>query len=712
MPDEFLMVDAGSEVNGVPVSNPKVIGLAYGGGKISLPGWKHPVVVDLAGLMIPETVPLLANHENRTTARVGMVRARLVDNTLEIEGEILATTDLAANIVRQAREGADWQLSIGAEVKASELIRAGTSRPVNGRMVEGPFFLIANSLLREVSVVAVGADGDTRMRVVAQFVLLGGPSMDNAKDTEFDQWLREVGIQAEGLATAAREKLHLAFDAERAAKTPAVPPLGPTPAPLPTPPAPPQKPPVVATAALAAPAPTPDTIAASAGLAAVPVIDAQGVAEEAVKRERDRISAIQAVCDGEYQDIEREAIRANWSAEQAGQEILRRLRANRPQADARVTAFAATRKPDTAQSIEAALCMRCGLEGEELTAHYGEAVVDAAHRDRRISLQELFGRCLSMEGHYFRSFDNDAIRAAFSSVSLPGILSNVANRKLLRAYESQPIIATRLCREGDLANFNEAERYRLTDVGDLEPIAADGTLKHGGMREEKASNQLETWGKIFTLTRKMIVNDDLGAFMAIPAGLGAKAARKIDILFFQRLLKNPNSLFSDKHKNLLSGTDSVLSAESLGNATQMFLDQTDADGQSINNQPKFLLVPTGLRIAARELLNSVTFTAVGGPDLKTRIPTYNALQDDGLEVISSAYLSNKNYTGWSAKSWYLFGDPAVTDTFEIGYLRGQRHPTVEKTSVDFEELGMKFRVFFDLGVREQDHRGMVKSVGQ
>ena len=41
---------------------PKVAGLAYGGGKMNLPGWKFPVVVDLAGMEIPDTVPLLTNH--------------------------------------------------------------------------------------------------------------------------------------------------------------------------------------------------------------------------------------------------------------------------------------------------------------------------------------------------------------------------------------------------------------------------------------------------------------------------------------------------------------------------------------------------------------------------------------------------------------------------------------------------------------------------
>ena len=140
------------------------------------------------------------------------------------------------------------------------------------------------------------------------------------------------------------------------------------------------------------------------------------------------------------------------------------------------------------------------------------------------------------------------------SVSLPGILSNVANKKLLQSYEAQPIIAMKLCSTGDLNDFKENDRFRLTDVGDLLPIAADGEIKDGGLIEESAKNQLDTYGKKFCLTRKMIINDDLGAFMKVPTAMGNRAARLIDQLFFSRLLSNPaqadgKALFALSYEN-------------------------------------------------------------------------------------------------------------------------------------------------------------------
>jgi len=255
----------------------------------------------------------------------------------------------------------------------------------------------------------------------------------------------------------------------------------------------------------------------------------------------------------------------------------------------------------------------------------------------------------------------------------------------------------------------------------LERVADGGEIKEGGVKEEKAVNQLDTYGKKFCLTRKMVINDDLGGFMKVPVAMGNRAARLIDQLFFARLLSNPNQgdgkeLFHADHKNLLSGVDSVLAAEGLRMAVQTFLDQVDSDGQPINIEPRFLLVSTGLKHTAIELTKGATLIIAGG-DASSGVnptirPALNSLVDEHLSVVSSPYLANSKYEGASSKAWYLFGDPKQIDTFEVGFLRGKRTPTVERGDTDFNTLGLWFRVYFDLGVREQDHRGMVKSNGQ
>jgi hypothetical protein len=650
---------------------PKVAGLAYSGGKMNLPGWKHPVVVDLAGMDIPESVPLLANHENRTDARVGMVKAKVVDGTLAIEGEIVSESAGAGDIIAQARSGADWQLSIGADVRRHEVIQAALD--VNGKRQEGPFHLVRASILREVSVVAVGADRATTMHVAAKFILHNpgkGDTMPNEISND---------------VTAPAAETHPGEN-----------------------PQPPKAVAAMAVTAAAEPAP----------LQAAPDVNtlARDAAANAVKAERERVGAIQSACNGEYPEIERDAIKGGWSPDAVIRKVLETMRAERPSASVAISVKTAPEGDDMRRTIEAAMCLRSGVGADALEKTYGGKVVEAGMREMDMPLKQLVIECMKLDGiAYSRGFDNETIRAAFSSVSLPGILSNVANKKLLQSYEAQPVTAMRLCSTGDLNDFKENDRFRLTDVGDLLPIAPDGEIKDGGVVEESAKNQLDTYGKKFCLTRKMIINDDLGAFMKVPTAMGNRAARLIDQLFFSRLLKNPvqgdgKALFHGTRKNLLSGATSALSGDALKKAIQVFLDQVDADGQPISVEPRYLLVPTALKHLAIELTRGATLIMSGGADNTVR-PAINVLADENLQVVSSPYLANAAYDGASDVAWYLFGAPEQIDTFEIGFLNGKRTPTVERGETDFNTLGMWFRVYFDLGVREQDHRGMVKAIG-
>lgn len=630
--NEFVLIEAAG-------SRPKVNGLAYSGGKMKLPGWKHPVVVDLAGMSIPESVPLLTNHENHTSSRVGMVHAAVEENQLTISGEIVAEGDKADGIVAQAKAGADWQLSIGAEVEDAELVQG--KRLVNGIEHAGPFYHIKKSTLREVSVVAVGADSSTQMKVTAQFNLKGEMIQMNEPENKIE--------------TA---------------------------------------PEVQATAAV--PAPAPDT------------------ANAAMQSERERVLKIHTLCNGEFPEVEAKAITEGWDAATASEHILAAYRAKQPSADVNILVKADA--PATRKTLEAAMCLRAGIAEDVMLKAYGEQTLDAAMPDMDMPLKNLMLECMRIEGMSVpRSFDNAAIQAAFSTVSLPGILSNVANKKLLQSYEAQPITALKLCSTGDLNDFKENDRFRLTDVGDLLPVAPDGEIKDGGLIEEGAKNQLDTYGKKFCLTRRMIINDDLGAFMKVPVAMGNRAARLIDQLFFSRLLANPvqadgKNLFHNAHKNLLGGATSALSGDSLKKAIQMYLDQVDSDNQPISVEPRYLVVPTALKYLAIELTRGATLIMSGGTENTVR-PAVNVLADENLQVVSSPYLANSAYPGASANSWYLFGSPGQVDTFEIGYLKGKRTPTVERGDLDFNVLGMWFRVYFDVGVREQDHRGMLKANG-
>lgn len=680
---------------------PRVFGLAYGGGRITLGNWQYPIVVDLAGLAIPESVPLLANHENRTSARVGIIRARVEAGCLFIEGEIVSSGGLAEGIVEQGKAGADWQLSIGAETLEAELVKAGVKRTVNGQSQVGPFFHIKRSVLREVSVVAVGADMSTRMHIAASFTLTGGITSPFYGDIamDFTEWLQANGFDADSLPENALAKLKLAYEAEQ----------NPLPEEKPAP-----KPPVKASKESG----RDDTVESP-----LPPVNAKLEAENAVKAERDRVAAIQEMCSGEFPRLEQEAIRMGWSVEDASQKVLKAMRESRPRADVRVaTAMERGVRDFDSNVIEAALCFRANFTDDEIVKSYGEQTAELAYKKRNLGLRGLVQLCAQMAGHPNDGvFDDETIYAAlragdirasgFSGISLPNILSNVANKRMMKSFQGIPLIAPKLCSESEVTDFKERPSLRMTELGDLQPVAPDGEIKHFSLTEESATNQADTQAMLIAITRKMIYNDDLGVFMKLADGIGARAARVLDLVFFNRLLANPNNLFSDGNGNYAEGPDTGMSADAMQRALKMFMLQKDAGGHPVNVAPRFLLVPVSQKHPAMEILGSRTLSATGS-DNRRRIPTYNPLADEHIEIVATPYLENPNYRGSSAKAWYLFADPQFVDTFEIVYLQGRRVPTVQTAEADFNKLGMQLRVFWDFGVREQDFRGMLKFKGE
>ena len=378
---EFTLIEA---ANG---AKPKVMGIAYSGGKMNLPGWKHPVVVDLAGMDIPDTVPLLTNHENKTDSRVGIISASIKDNALEISGEIVSDSKDAQDIVAQGKAGADWQLSIGADVKECELVKS--SRSVNGQEIEGPFYHVTKSTLREVSVVAVGADAHTSMKVTAQFNL-SKPNIEGESMTEENK--NNVSAADETVNTEQEKKQETAAPAAKETEA--------------------EKKPEQAKAEA-----TPAAITASA-------TDVSATAKEAavaaVKAERERVSAIQGICNGEFPEIEKQAIASGWTPEVVTKKVLETIRAERPAASVNISVKAKPEGGEMRKTLEAAMSLRCGVDADTLEKSYGAQTVEAGMREMDMPLKQLLVECMKLDGiPYSRGFDNETIRAAFPACLCP-----------------------------------------------------------------------------------------------------------------------------------------------------------------------------------------------------------------------------------------------------------------------------------------------------
>jgi hypothetical protein len=441
---------------------------------------------------------------------------------------------------------------------------------------------------------------------------------------------------------------------------------------------------------------------AAAPAAEIPSIAAQMRAEAAA--ESARIGAIRKACAGQHAEIEAKAIADGWDATKAELEV---LRASRPLTGAPA---AHVRGADASpEVVEAALCKAGGLPGIE--RHYDERTLEAADRRWRhgLGLQEALLEAAWAGGHTGRSVKGDTrgvLQAAFSNFSLPGIFSNVANKFLLSGFTAvegawRSVAATR-----SVSDFRQVTSYRMNGAFVYDEVGPAGELKHGDTGEESFTNQVKTYGKMFSLTRQDIINDDLGALSAVPSRIGRGAALKLNQVFWAAFLAN-GSFYTTARKNYASGATSAFGIDSLTAAEQLFLDQVDTDGQPMAISPQILLVPTALNAKAALLMAS---TELRDTASSTKYPTLNP-HAGKYRVVYSAYLSNATLAGNSSAAWYLLANPSDMPVIEVAFLNGREQPTVESAEADFNVLGVQMRGYFDFGVALQDWRGGVKMAG-
>lgn len=457
----------------------------------------------------------------------------------------------------------------------------------------------------------------------------------------------------------------------------------------------------------------------------------QVIDDDPAAGERQRCQAISAALTGypnlgdKGPKIVAQAISEGWTEDRAHLEMIQQSRGPIPQnASGNGEHFRGGMQPDQVKVIEAAMCLSNGLDEKFLSGHYDERTLDAATSKplQRAGLHTLMRTTLRAAGRDadFSRMDNDTIRATFeadrmlrasggqfSTMSLPGILSNFANKFMLQSYNSVPVTWKLFCSIAEATNFKPQYRYRLIGNGQMAIVPPTGELSFRGLQEQDYTNQIHTEGCIIGLSRQAIINDDLGAFTSVPKVIGRMGAIALERAVFTLVLANSNTFFSSDNGNYQSGGGSALNTDSLTGAEQLFLQQVDDNGDPILVMPKVLLVPPSLNVVASQLTRSAE---IRDTTASLKYPTGNPHIGRFTPAVSP-WLENANIAGNSATGWYLFADPGDVAAFEVAFLGGQLAPTIQSGETDFDTLGIKTRGFFDFGVAQQDYRAGVFSAG-
>lgn len=638
--------------------------VAYTGQKMNVAGfWDAPVVIDLNGMKKGNgKKPILLDHDPRQ--RVGHSEAVSVNGaSMGVDGVISGASPAAEEVSLSSANGFPWQASVGLMVSEVTFVKEGKSVTVNGQHHEGPVYVARKSTLKEVSFVTMGADDHTSAKVAAS------AKLREQNMNEFEKWLQAMELDAATLTEAQAKALKAKFDAEVAAKNPTTSPVTP-------------------------PAATP--LQASEPSAE----DVVKVRRQALAAEEKRVAAILKAAE-QHPEIRAQAIAEGWTDVQTELAVIKAERAKPP-------AIHSSSTPLEGIVVEAALAQAGGMQN--LDKRFKPEVLEAAHKQYqgRISLQEILLQAARQSGYSYHSPHQairgnlkDVLKAAFSTISLPGILSNTANKSLLDGFTYAEQAWRAISSVSSANDFKQMSRYRLTDNMVFEKVGKSGEIKHGTVGEETFTNQVETYGKMLSITREDIINDDLGALTAVPRLLGTGAGDALNDVFWADWLDDA-SFFSTGNANYITGAGTTLQISQLDALNLKFAKQTKPNGKPLGMTPSILLVPPELWATALELMQSTTINT-GGAATATQVPNKN-IWAGRFQVVMSAYLT-------SATAWYLLADPMRLSAIEVAFLNGVQSPTVENAEADFNKLGIQMRAYMDFGTGKQDYRAAAKSKG-
>ena len=415
--------------------------------------------------------------------------------------------------------------------------------------------------------------------------------------------------------------------------------------------------------------------------------------QKAMEQERKRTSEITALFRDFDVEGADEAIVMGVSVDEARAMVMDQLRARNKGVS--VTMGEAESDKFRAAAQDAVL-MAAGIPVAEPAA--------GAQELRGHSMVELAREALQREGLKSNFGDNmELARAAINSTStFPAIMSNLANKSVMVGFNEAETTYQIWAGKGSNRDFKEAARVALSEAGNLELVPEGGQFQQDFLGEASARTKVATYGKLFSLTRQAIINDDLGLFSKIATKYGSAAKRLVNKMVYAQLTGNVKmqdnvALFDTKHGNV-AGTGEALSVKAIAKAITAMRRQKGITGDAtLNITPKYLVVPPELEMTAYQIVNSTA--AVDGVNSGVVNPYKGR-----FAVVADAELTDPD-------AWYLVADATQHDTIEVTYLNGVEIPRLE-TRQGFEVDGIEYKVAFDCGVSALDFRGLYKNAGK
>lgn len=307
------------------------------------------------------------------------------------------------------------------------------------------------------------------------------------------------------------------------------------------------------------------------------------------------------------------------------------------------------------------------------------------------------------------AFDPRSIMAAGlqGTTDFPVLLENALNKSVQAAYAITPDTWSRFCRTGSVTDFRAHNRYRVGSLGNFQGVNEHGEFKRVAIPDaERSTISATTKGLIVSITRQLVINDDLQAFNDIGTMIGRAGRRSVEVDVYAMLASNSgagptmpdgNPFFHSSRGNVVA-TGVVNSVSSWDAMRVLMARQLDVGANDfLDLRPAVWLGPVEQGGLARTINDSQFDTEVSS---KFQVP--NRVRGLVRDIVDTPRLSGTAY--------YLFADPSEAPAFEVAFLDGQSTPFLDLQN-GFTVDGASFKGRLDYGVAAIDPRGAVRNPG-
>lgn len=314
-----------------------------------------------------------------------------------------------------------------------------------------------------------------------------------------------------------------------------------------------------------------------------------------------------------------------------------------------------------------------------------------------MTLKDMAAESLTRSGQSVRSLSADEVfaRAAHGTSDFPLIVSNAVNKVALESYKAAASPLKALARQRTLPNFKESTSLRAGGLARLEEMGEHGEFEHTTRAESGEVLRLKTFGRAITVSRKLMIDDDLGMLGDMTSAFGEAAAQTeaeelVALLTSNPTMRDGKTVFHASRGNLGVAPGSLFTSGAgafLTNARKAMRKTTGLDSKTIIGvEPKFLVIGPESEASAEMLLAEI-YPATSAD--------VNPMTGKLIPVVEPRIADD---------DWYLLADPARFPALSYGYLSGATGVQIQRQEA-WDTLGLKFRAWLDFGCSITDWRG-------